>query len=84
MCNEPVMRGDDIAPDPLYTPEGPRTTHRECMLREVLGGIGHLVAHPYWCTEQHDPDAGLTRRQSALLVDAWVRIMGVEATVARG
>lgn len=57
--------------------------HRECSLREVLGGIGHLVAHEYWCTQRHDPDAGLTYRQSALIVDAWVHVMGVEEAAAR-
>jgi hypothetical protein len=53
--------------------------HRECHLREIVGGIGHLIAHPYWCIQHHDPDAGLTTRQSSLLVDAWVQVMGVEA-----
>ena len=59
-------------------------THRECGLRSVMGGIGHLVAHEYWCLQRHDPDAGLTFRQSALLCDAWVQIMGVSAAVEEG
>ena len=53
--------------------------HRECILRSVAGGIGHQIAHEWWCEQKGDPDAGLTRRQSALLVDAYIRIMGVEA-----
>src|SRR6185295_13119808 len=66
MCNEPVW--GDAAHEPLYTEDGPRIVHWQCMLRSVLGGIGHLVAHDYWCGEpRHDPDAGLTYRQSALL-----------------
>jgi hypothetical protein len=64
-CDEPL--DDDVAPGVVYTPEGPRHQHVECALREVMGGIGHLIAHEYWCIERHDPDAGLTRRQSALL-----------------
>lgn len=42
--------------------------HRECEFREVMGGIGHHRDHTYWCKEQHDPDGGLTSRQSALEV----------------
>jgi hypothetical protein len=80
MCNEPVRQGDDISPTSLFTEEGPQTTHRSCMLREVIGGIGHLIAHDYWCIQRHDPDAGLTRRQSALLVDVYCAVVGIERT----
>lgn len=84
MCEEPVGdAADDISPTALFTPEGRRTTHRSCMLREVIGGIGHLVAHEYWCLQHHDPDAGLTFRQSALLVDAFVTVVGVERAAER-
>jgi hypothetical protein len=44
--------------------------HRECMLREVMGGIGHHIAHDYWCLRRGDPDAGFTYRESALMVYA--------------
>jgi hypothetical protein len=52
--------------------------HRECLLRSVLGGIGHLIAHDYWCTQRNDPDAGLTYRQSALLTAAWTEIVSID------
>ena len=55
--------------------------HRECMLREVVGGIGHVIAHEYWCSQQGDPDAGLTYHQSAILVDAYVHVVGHPPTV---
>jgi hypothetical protein len=42
--------------------------HRECVLRAVLGGIGHHVDHARYCRGELGPDAGLTYRQSALLV----------------
>jgi hypothetical protein len=42
-----------------------RATHLECGLREVIGGIGHLTNHEYWCQAMGDPDAGLTYRESA-------------------
>lgn len=58
--------------------------HHECNLREVMGGIGHIIAHPYWCKERHDPDAGLTYRQSAMLVYSYVRLVGVESATERG
>ena len=79
MCNEPVATDDTVT---LYTEDGPRQAHRECMLRDVLGGIGHLIAHEYWCTQRHDPDAGLTRRQSALLVHAYTLFVGIDQAAA--
>lgn len=57
--------------------------HRECALRSVLGGIGHLRDHAHWCTVRQDPDAGLSYRQSALEVDAWVAVNGLDAAVSR-
>lgn len=42
--------------------------HRECGLRGVIGGIGHLVNHSRYCGGELGPDAGLGFRQSALLV----------------
>jgi len=76
LCSEP-LDGDSAS---LLQP-----MHRECALRSALGGIGHLIAHDYWCGEpRHDPDAGLTYRQSALIVDAFVNVIGVETAVERG
>lgn len=45
-----------------------RLVHRECMLRSVMGGIGHLEDHDFWCEQMHDPDGGLSYRESALKV----------------
>jgi hypothetical protein len=67
-----AMRGEE---GQWVTHLGP--AHRECSLREVLGGIGHLQNHVYWCSEMHDPNGGRTRRQSALEVWEWVREHGV-------
>jgi len=47
--------------------------HRECLLREVMGGIGHLEDHDFWCLGVGDPDGGRTYRQSALEVAEWAR-----------
>lgn len=78
MCHEP-MGNIDVAQIPLYTEDGPKAVHWQCMLREVTGGIGHLIAHDYWCgAPRHDPDAGLTYRQSALLTAAWVEVVGLK------
>lgn len=76
---ECALCGEYIAPGDVQRNGTNFVAHQECMLREVLGGIGHLIAHEYWCKEKHDPDAGLTRRQSSLLVDAYVRAVGVDA-----
>lgn len=77
-CDEPIY--GDLASGviyTIYTENGPRHGHYQCGLREVVGGIGHLVAHDYWCVQKNDPDAGLTRRESSLLVAEWVRFKGV-------
>lgn len=78
MCGEPIqvfdqgsfvgtVRGEEGAWVPLLSP-----VHKECSLRSVLGGIGHLENHLVWCKEKHDPDAGLGYRASAIMVWAWV------------
>lgn len=59
-----------------------RLTHRDCLLRVVLGGIGHLESHAYWCRERGDPDGGRTARQSAIETAAWVRKHGIGAAAA--
>lgn len=42
--------------------------HRECGLRSALCGIGHHVDHLRYCKGDLGPDAGLSRRVSAILV----------------
>lgn len=76
MCEEIVREGErgsfmGIAEMPYYGP-----VHRECSLRGVLGGIGHLQDHLRWCVQEHDPDGGLSYRKSALLVWEWVQEKG--------
>jgi hypothetical protein len=49
--------------------------HRECMYREVMGGIGHHEDHAHWCGYPlYDPDGGRTRRQSS--IEVWERLTG--------
>ena len=60
-----------------------RLAHRSCLLRTVLGGIGHLEDHAHWCGEMHDPDGGRTMRQSGIEVAAWVMEHGVKAATRR-
>lgn len=62
--------GEEVLVDPGLIRNG--RAHRECMLRAVLGGIGHLTDHQRWCNEVGDSDMGLTYRESALAVDKWV------------
>jgi len=72
-CGEAILPGEDRAD--IITMDA----HRECALRSVLGGIGHLIDHAHFCRSEAGPDAGLDYRTSALLVDVWVTRKGVEA-----
>lgn len=81
LCEEPVTA--EQARDPRAQCIGGlgenRIAHRECLLRDVMGGIGHVLDHGYWCGLMHDTDGGRTPRQSALEVDEWVSKHGVRA-----
>ena len=57
---------------------GAEPVHKECSLRAVIGGIGHLEDHAFWCKGPgDDTDGGRTKRQSALEVWEWVQIHGI-------
>jgi len=73
LCDEPITIDEGMAP------VHPLVAHRECLLRNALGGIGHLIDHEHFCIRKHDPDAGLSYRESALLVDLWFKLKGVDA-----
>jgi hypothetical protein len=66
LCDEEILSRKDRAD--IITMD----SHRECMLRNVLGGIGHLLDHAHFCKGELGPDAGLDYRTSSLMVDIWV------------
>lgn len=70
-------RGSFIYALSTTAPPARLPVHRECSLRSVVGGIGHLMNHPLWCTCRHDPDAEMSYRESALAVWEYVRVHGV-------
>ena len=74
LCNETLRNTSASGLQPI---------HRQCALRSVVGGIGHLLDHQHWCVGKSDPDAGLDYRTSALLVDELVNRMGPEWAAAR-
>jgi hypothetical protein len=78
LCDEPILEYDAWAPM-----NAKQNAHHECSLRSVLGGIGHQIAHEYWCKQRHDTDAGLTYRQSAKMVSALVDVIGIDAVARR-
>ena len=78
LCDEAI--DDD---DPFVRFNAGQQAHHECSMRSVMGGIGHHVAHEYWCVVRQDPDAGFTFRQSAKLVLALVDVIGVDAVTER-
>ncbi len=69
-CEEPIRDGDQGVLQVFVRTDGAdrRPIHKECMLRQVLGGYGHHMDHAYWCGQMHDPDGGLSRRESSLRV----------------
>lgn len=74
MCGEPgpdLFRGTEVV-----TQEGVKHAHAACLLRNAIGGIGHLIAHNYWCVQKGDPDAGLTYYQSARLASEYINLIG--------
>lgn len=78
LCDEPIAF--DHQGSFIGTMHGLAPVHKECSLRSVLGGIGHLQNHLVWCSEKHDPDAGFSYRQSALKVWDWVQYNGFKST----
>lgn len=78
LCEQVIMAGEDVRD----LSNG--YAHRECLLRSVLGGIGHMEDHQHWCVEVGDPNGGRTYRQSAIEVDEWVHRHGIEAATGHG
>lgn len=72
-CRLCAVGGDASLPEPSVE------FHPECGLRSILGGIGHLTNHALWCVRKREPDMGLSYRESALRVAAWVRANGTAA-----
>lgn len=79
MCDEVIEEWDLFDPMGFNTEQhkGVMMVHRDCLLRSVMGGIGHHENHEYWCKQIGDPDGGRTYRQSAKEVAALVRERGI-------
>jgi hypothetical protein len=81
LCNEPIEYGENERDMPFIRADGTAKltrVHTECILRSVVGGIGHHLDHDYWCKQMHDPDGGRSLRQSAREVAALIREKGIE------
>jgi hypothetical protein len=70
---------DEGCPLCVDEPEPDAPVHGSCLLRQALGGVGHLVDPQRWA---EDPDAGLSPRLSAVAVEAMVRKWGADELVA--
>jgi hypothetical protein len=70
LCSETITEGQSGTYVGTTMLQGPDTepVHKECSFRAVVGGWGHHTNHPYWCNLMHDPDGGLSRRESSLRV----------------
>lgn len=78
LCSTPILAGEPVTVMTFAEPTDDqgyishlRRVHRECILRSVVGGIGHLRDHAFWCGVMGDPDGGMTYRESALACQAW-------------
>lgn len=76
LCSEAIAASDEVS-DAIVN----GLTHRECIVRSAVGGIGHHEDHAYWCKEMHDPDGGRSYRESALEVQELIERIGVDAVV---
>jgi hypothetical protein len=79
LCGEEIAEGDELAAGTWIHEGRYCKAHRECALRNVIGGIGHLRDHYFWCKKMGDPDGGMSYRQSAIEVDAWVVQHGIHS-----
>lgn len=93
-CQEKIKEGDNgrkyggysITLDANGKPEGISdlwTEHKECSFRNVMGGIGHLVDHERYCHGKLGTDAGLSRRESSLLVWEYFQTTRLKPTPAQ-
>lgn len=66
-CQEPIAEGDQGVVMPFYSVNGASEVaqHRACVVRTVIGSVGHLKKKCtcYGGTEEDPPD--MTRRQGA-------------------
>lgn len=65
-CGEEIAPGDGV---PITGPDGPEAMHRACLLRTVVGSVGHIkkACHCFGGCEEDPP--GLTKRQGALAAE---------------
>lgn len=72
LCDESVPDGADID----------RTkVHRECMLANVIGPLGHHLDHGFWCENMGDGYCGRGARQANLDLAALVDKHGLDAVM---
>lgn len=72
LCSDGVPEGADI---------DPQRVHRECLLANVIGPLGHHLDHEFWCRNMADPNAGLGARQANLKVATLVDRYGLQAVL---
>lgn len=56
--------------------------HRECMLANVIGPLGHHLDHDFWCLNMDDPNCGRGTRQANLDLAALVARYGINAIMS--
>jgi hypothetical protein len=86
-CDEVLAEGDQgkscgplPAPFPGAAPAQLAHQHKECGLRQVIGPIAHLERRCHCHGGEGNDTPGLTRRQDALAVWAWVQEHGLTPT----
>lgn len=77
--DEPCVICDDSLPNGA---EFDRTlVHRECLLANLIGPLGHHLDHDFWCANMGDSNCGLGARLAAIDLMALVERHGLTAVV---
>jgi hypothetical protein len=72
LCDETIANGETFDRS---------TVHRECLLANIIGPLGHHLDHDFWCINMADSHCGLGVRLANLDLAALVDRHGLEAVM---
>jgi hypothetical protein len=63
-CDEAIVEGDEG--QMVFSFDGAKPVHRECLVRQVVGSIGHQLKRCSCYGGNEEDPPGMTRRQAAI------------------